>query len=106
MLMHRWMLRETDLWKYTRSLQELDKMRVEGKFVDSDGNKPKGQYVSGYLLPQWLMTCLTNILLYLLQRCYGIIYTLLSSSKPISEELIPIVSTRNHSLKLVLATNH
>ncbi len=55
MLMHRWMLRETDLWKYTRSLQELDKMRVEGKFVDSDGNKPKGQYVSGYLLPQWLI---------------------------------------------------
>ncbi len=48
LLTHRWTLRETDLWNYTRSLQEIDKMRVDGKFVDSDGNKPQGQYVSGY----------------------------------------------------------
>ena len=44
-LTHRWTLRETDLWNYSLSLQEIDKMRVDGKFVDSEGNKPEGQYV-------------------------------------------------------------
>lgn len=43
---HRWSLRETDLWNYSLSLQEIDKMRVDGKFVDSEGNRPAGQYVS------------------------------------------------------------
>ena len=42
---HRWTLRETDLWNYSMSLQEIDKMRVDGKFVDSEGNRPEGQYV-------------------------------------------------------------
>lgn len=44
-LTHRWSLRETDLWNYSLSLQEIDKMRVDGKFVDSEGNRPSGQYV-------------------------------------------------------------
>ncbi|KAH9479506.1 CUB1 family protein C30C2.08 [Psilocybe cubensis] len=73
---HRWSLRETDLWNYSLSLQEIDKMRVDGKFVDADGNRPPGQYV----------------LLYLLRRCYGLIYRLLSSSEPVSEELMPIAN--------------
>lgn len=51
-------------------------MRVDGKFVDADGNKAEGQYV----------------LLYLLRRCYGLIFRLMSESEPISEELMPIVS--------------
>ncbi|KZT10036.1 uncharacterized protein LAESUDRAFT_722180 [Laetiporus sulphureus 93-53] len=75
-LTHRWSLRETDLWNYSLSLQEIDKMRVDGKFVDADGNRPSGQYV----------------LLYLLRRCYGLIYRLLSSSEPVSEELMPIAN--------------
>ncbi|TCD67601.1 hypothetical protein EIP91_012231 [Steccherinum ochraceum] len=75
-LTHRWSLRETDLWNYTLSLQEIDKMRVDGQFVDLDGNRPAGQYV----------------LLYLLRRCYGLIYRLLSSSEPVSEELMPIAN--------------
>ncbi|KAF9054443.1 hypothetical protein BJ165DRAFT_1382078 [Panaeolus papilionaceus] len=75
-LTHRWSLRETDLWNYSLSLQEIDKMRVEGKFVDSEGSRPPGQYV----------------LLYLLRRCYGLIYRLLSSSEPVSEELMPIAN--------------
>ncbi|KAJ3812516.1 hypothetical protein EV368DRAFT_44332 [Lentinula lateritia] len=75
-LTHRWSLRETDLWNYSLSLQEIDKMRVEGKFLDSEGNRPEGQYV----------------LLYLLRRCYGLIYRLLSSSEPVSEELTPIAN--------------
>ncbi|KAF8909323.1 hypothetical protein CPB84DRAFT_1813050 [Gymnopilus junonius] len=73
---HRWSLRETDLWNYSLSLQEIDKMRVDGKFVDADGNRPPGQYV----------------LLYLLRRCYGLIYRLLSSSEPVSEELMPVAN--------------
>ncbi|TDL23623.1 hypothetical protein BD410DRAFT_786858 [Rickenella mellea] len=75
-LTRRWSLRETDLWNYSLSLQEIDKMRIDGKFVDSDGNRPAGQYV----------------LLYLLRRCYGLIYRLLSSSEPVSEELMPIAN--------------
>ncbi|KAH9023228.1 hypothetical protein EDB85DRAFT_1991999 [Lactarius pseudohatsudake] len=75
-LTHRWTLRETDLWNYSLSLQEVDKMRIDGKFVDSEGNQPAGQYV----------------LLYLLRRCYGVIYRLLSSSEPVSEELMPIAN--------------
>ncbi|KAI0272625.1 hypothetical protein BC834DRAFT_857586 [Gloeopeniophorella convolvens] len=75
-LTHRWTLRETDLWNYSLSLQEVDKMRIDGKFVDSEGNQPQGQYV----------------LLYLLRRCYGVIYRLLSSSEPVSEELMPVAN--------------
>ncbi|THH04533.1 hypothetical protein EW145_g5450 [Phellinidium pouzarii] len=75
-LTRRWSLRETDLWNYTVRLQEIDKMRVDGKFVDAEGNKPTGQYV----------------LLYLLRRCYGLIYRLLSSSEPVSEELMPVAN--------------
>jgi hypothetical protein len=45
-LTQRWSLRETDLWNYSQSLQEIDKMRIDGKFVDSEGNRPQGQYVS------------------------------------------------------------
>ena len=45
-LTHRWALRETDLWNYSLSLQEIDRMRVDGKFVDSEGKRPGGQYVS------------------------------------------------------------
>lgn len=47
---HRWSLRETDLWNYTLSLQEIDKMRVDGKFMDLDKNVPHGQYVSIFRL--------------------------------------------------------
>lgn len=32
------------------------------------------------------------MLLYLLRRCYGLIYRLLSSSEPVSEELMPIAN--------------
>jgi len=75
-LTHRWTLRETDLWNYSVSLEEIDRMRVEGKWLDEEGNRPTGQYV----------------LLYLLRRCYGLIYKLLSASEPVSEELMPIAN--------------
>ncbi|KAE8203460.1 hypothetical protein CF335_g3011 [Tilletia laevis] len=87
-LTHRWTLRETDLWNYQVSLKEIDRMRVDGKFVDSEGKQPDGQLV----------------LLYLLRRCYGLIYRLVASSEPISEELMPIsnkLSTVQKCLKEV-----
>ncbi|WVN85977.1 uncharacterized protein L203_101135 [Cryptococcus depauperatus CBS 7841] len=61
---------------YVLSLREIDTMRVDGKFVDADGNKAEGQYA----------------LMFLLRRCYGLIYRLMSESEPISEELLPIAN--------------
>lgn len=87
-LTHRWTLRETDLWNYQVTLKEIDRLRVNGKFVDSEGKQPEGQLV----------------LLYLLRRCYGLIYRLVASSEPISEELMPIsnkLSTVSKCLKEV-----
>jgi len=76
MLTHRWTLRETDLYNYTLSLREIDSMRVDGKFVDAEGNKASGQFA----------------VLFLLRRCYGMIYRLMSESEPISEELMPVAN--------------
>lgn len=60
-LTHRWTLRETDLYKwvvhvqvgmkltlisYAMALREIDQMRVDGKFVDANGEKAEGQYAS------------------------------------------------------------
>ncbi|PWN25756.1 hypothetical protein BDZ90DRAFT_233766 [Jaminaea rosea] len=87
-LTHRWTLRETDLWNYQVTLKEIDRLRVDGKFVDSEGKQPEGQLV----------------LLYLLRRCYGLIYRLVASSEPISEELMPVsnkLSTVSKCLKEV-----
>lgn len=59
---HRWSLRETDLWNYSLSLQEIDKMRVDGKFVDSEGDRPSGQYVG-------VFSCLHPALISLPAEC-------------------------------------
>lgn len=77
---HRWTLRETDLYFYQKKLLEFDNMRHNGSFwtniddKDSQEKPPKGQIV----------------LLYLIRRCYGIIYKLLEYSEPVSEALTPI----------------
>jgi hypothetical protein len=61
-LTHRWTLRETDLWNYSLSLQEIDKMRVDGKFVDSEGNRPGGQFVRLVHLARFLaLICIQGI---------------------------------------------
>lgn len=39
-----------------------------------------------------------QVLLYLLRRCHGLIYRLIAESEPISEELMPIVSSPVDSL--------
>lgn len=72
----RWTLRETDLFNYQKELQKIDDLRINGKFKNLVTNKPysKGQ----------------TMLLYLLRRCYALIYKLLESSEPVSESLQPI----------------
>lgn len=69
----RWTLRETDLFTFQKQLSEIDSLRVNGKFPTDSGTS-KGQ----------------SILLYLLRRCFAIIYKLLESSEPVSESLQPI----------------
>lgn len=49
-LTQRWTLRETDLWNYQVSLKEIDRLRVNGKFLDSEGKVPDGQLVSRVIL--------------------------------------------------------
>ncbi|KAL3234476.1 hypothetical protein RNJ44_03238 [Nakaseomyces bracarensis] len=73
MITRRWTLRETDLFTYQKTLTEIDNLRVKGKFPTKSPDS-KGQ----------------AIILYLLRRCYAIIYKLLESSEPVSESLQPI----------------
>jgi Protein of unknown function (DUF2408) len=69
-LTHRWTLRETDLYHYQSQLAEIDNKRgPSGKFEDDDGNVGEGQ----------------TVLLYMLRRCYAMLYQLLNSSVPVSE---------------------
>ncbi|CAG8451163.1 813_t:CDS:2 [Cetraspora pellucida] len=85
-LTHRWSLRETDLWSYQLQLTKIDSMRKDGKFYDDEGNVPEGQAT----------------LLYLLHKCYRLIYKILSSSEPIAEPLIPIHNQLRTVRKLLL----
>jgi Protein of unknown function (DUF2408) len=69
-LTHRWTLRETDLYHYQTQLQEIDNKRGDsGKFEDDQGKVGEGQ----------------TVLLYMLRRCYALLYGLLNSSVPVSE---------------------
>ncbi|GMM37706.1 Cub1 protein [Saccharomycopsis crataegensis] len=72
----RWTLRETDLFNFQRELQKIDDLRVDGKFRNPSTHEP---YAKGQ-----------TMLLYLLRRCYAIIYKLLESSEPVSEALQPV----------------
>ena len=69
-LTHRWTFRETDLYFFQSQLLELDNKRgPSGKFEDGEGNVGEGQ----------------TVLLYMLRRCYALLYGLLNSSVPVSE---------------------
>ncbi|OLL26812.1 UPF0662 protein [Neolecta irregularis DAH-3] len=74
MLTHRWTLRETDLYNFKTQLKDLDQMRVNGKFASPNGDVPEGQ----------------TVLLYMLRRCYALLYQLLAASEPVSEALMPV----------------
>ncbi|KAF3057967.1 UPF0662 protein C30C2.08 [Daldinia childiae] len=71
-----WSLRETDLYDYQRQLDRIDESRVNGNWVDDQG-QPAELYVQ-------------RTLLYLIRRSYGYIYHLMISSEPVSEALLPI----------------
>ncbi|EAW08050.1 uncharacterized protein ACLA_027750 [Aspergillus clavatus NRRL 1] len=71
-----WSLRETDLFGYQRKLDRIDEARVNGNFVDAEGQ------------PADLHSQRT--LLYLIRRSYAYIYALLISSEPVSEALLPV----------------
>ena len=74
LITRRWTLRETDLYNYQKSLKSIDEQRM--KLVQQT---PKGKLRKYQLL-----------VLYLLRRCYSVIYKLLESSEPVSESLTPI----------------
>lgn len=74
----RWTLRETDLFSYQKQLSDIEKLRVGPTFKnpeDPNGNAFENEKKS------------PSILIYLLRRCYAIIYKLLESSEPISESM-------------------
>ncbi|KAL8928353.1 MAG: hypothetical protein Q9172_000945 [Xanthocarpia lactea] len=71
-----WSLRETDLYDYQRQLDRIDESRVNGNFQDSCGDEAD-------LHAQ-------RTLLYLIRRNYAYIYTLMISSEPVSEALLPV----------------
>ncbi|EOO01912.1 hypothetical protein UCRPA7_2593 [Phaeoacremonium minimum UCRPA7] len=71
-----WSLRETDLYDFQRQLDKIDESRVDGNWLDDEG-KPAELYVQ-------------RTFLYLIRRSYGYIYSLMISSEPVSEALLPI----------------
>ncbi|TLD30706.1 hypothetical protein PspLS_02709 [Pyricularia sp. CBS 133598] len=82
-----WSLRETDLYDFQRTLDKIDEKRVNGNFIDDEG-KPAELYVQ-------------RTLLYLIRRSYGLIYSLMILSEPVSEALIPIYN-QLQTLKRIL----
>ncbi|KAI2640251.1 hypothetical protein GGS21DRAFT_537945 [Xylaria nigripes] len=71
-----WSLRETDLYDFQRELDKIDESRVDGNWLDDEG-QPAELYVQ-------------RTLLYLIRRSYGYIYHLMISSEPVSEALLPV----------------
>ncbi|KAA8571604.1 hypothetical protein MFRU_016g01060 [Monilinia fructicola] len=71
-----WALRETDLYDFQRQLDKIDESRVDGNFLDAEGNFAE-LYVQ-------------RTLLYLIRRSYAYIYFLMVSSEPVSEALLPV----------------
>lgn len=74
----RWTLRETDLFFYQKELKDIEKLRVGPTFKNPE-NPQEDAFEKEKKSP--------SILLYLLRRCYAIIYKLLESSEPISESM-------------------
>nr|POF10122.1 upf0662 protein [Quercus suber] len=71
-----WSLRETDLFSYQRQLDRIDESRVDGNFIDHEGN-PADVHAQ-------------RTLLYLLRKCYAFVFQYIVSSEPVSEALLPI----------------
>lgn len=78
----RWTMRETDLYSYQKLLKRIDERRQD---LNKQINPSECQG------PALKMIKRAHLLdLYLLRRCYSLIYKLLESSEPVSESLQPI----------------
>jgi len=73
-LTHKWTLRETDLFTHLMQLQEINRMRQNGQFLDEAGKLVEGQ----------------TVLILLLHKCSRLIVTLMGESVPVSEVLMPV----------------
>ncbi|KAI8356118.1 hypothetical protein EDC96DRAFT_515825 [Choanephora cucurbitarum] len=74
-LTHKWTLRETDLYTFHLQLQEVEKLRRDGKFTDpASDTVPEGQAVVNFLL----------------RGCYRIMAKMLSENVPVAEALMPV----------------
>ncbi|KAG2179235.1 hypothetical protein INT43_002085 [Umbelopsis isabellina] len=78
-LTHKWTLRETDLFTHLMQLQEINRMRVDQRFVDEEGKPVEGQ----------------TVLILLLHKCSRMIVTLMGESVPVSEVLMPVFNQLN-----------
>ncbi|KAI1188648.1 hypothetical protein F5B17DRAFT_439452 [Nemania serpens] len=87
-----WSLRETDLYDYQRQLDKIDESRVDGNWLDDEG-QPADLYVQ-------------RTLLYLIRRSYGYIYHLMISSEPVSEALLPIYNQLQTLKRCLLEVKH
>lgn len=81
LITRRWTMRETDLYNYQKLLKRIDDRRIEL-------NKLITPSCQGQALRMIKRAQLLD--LYLLRRCYALIYKLLESSEPVSESLQPI----------------
>ncbi|SGZ47329.1 CIC11C00000003683 [Sungouiella intermedia] len=81
LITRRWTMRETDLYNFQKLLKRIDDKRLElNKQISANC---QGQALRMIKRAQLLV-------LYLLRRCYSLIYKLLESSEPVSESLQPI----------------
>lgn len=76
----RWTMRETDLYTYQKLLKQLDARRLEYNSQLGDCSTAAAKKIRRVQL----------LLLYLLRRCYSLIYKLLESLEPVLESLQPI----------------
>ncbi|KAJ3061089.1 hypothetical protein HK102_009251, partial [Quaeritorhiza haematococci] len=65
---------EKELVPLQMALGEIDNMRVDGKFLDGEGQIPEGQ----------------AILHFLLHKCYRLVYKLQTSTEIVADSLIPV----------------
>lgn len=79
LITRRWTLRETDLYNYQNDLKKIEDTRIS--LIES---------CSADLKNDLNFKNVQVLLLYLLRRCYSLIYKLLESSEPVSESLQPI----------------
>lgn len=81
LITRRWTMRETDLYNYQKALKSLDEQRLNfNKRIAAASGSPISKKLKRAQL----------LVLYLLRRCYSLIYKLLESSEPVSESLQPI----------------